>query len=126
MKINMHTTLLPSTLGLSMKYILKRLFIHYSLGILYILKLLKLSRTLSKWCVWDSVKVHFPAGIFDADKGLEYGLSVPNFEYFLSRSSLVCHYCSVIHLRHFLVLVVPNQSHFGMNWDWFGTTRTKK
>ena len=43
----------------------------------------------------------YPAGIFDADKGLESGLSVPNFQYFRSRSSLVCHYWSVIHLSLF-------------------------
>ncbi len=46
----------------------------------------------------------YPAGIFDADKGLESGLSVPNFQYFRSRSSLVCHYFSVIHLSLFWFL----------------------
>ncbi len=44
-----------------------------------------------------------PAGNFDADKGLESGLSVPNFQYFRSHSSPVCHYCSIIHLSHFAI-----------------------
>ena len=43
----------------------------------------------------------YPAGIFDADKGLESGLSLPNFQYFRSHSSPVCHYCNVIHLSLF-------------------------
>ncbi len=36
-----------------------------------------------------------PVGIFDADKVLECGLSVPTFQYFRSRNSLMCHYCNV-------------------------------
>ena len=49
-------------------------------------------------------KISNPVGIFDADKGLESGLSIPNFQYFRSRSSPVCHYCSVIHLSLFWFL----------------------
>ncbi len=51
-------------------------------------------------------------GIFDADQGLGSG---PFFQYFRSRSSPFCHYCSVFHFSLFFVLMVPNQSHFGMN-----------
>ncbi len=42
-----------------------------------------------------------PAGNFDANKGLESGLSVPIFQYFRSRNSLLCHYCNVFHLSLF-------------------------
>ena len=39
--------------------------------------------------------------IFDADKGLGSGPSVPIFQYFWSCSSLLCHYSSVFHLSLF-------------------------
>ncbi len=35
-----------------------------------------------------------PMGNFDADKGLESGLSVPIFQYFRFHNSLMCHYCT--------------------------------
>ncbi len=44
-------------------------------------------------CTWPFRQQNFtnPAGNFYADKGLESGLSVPIFQYFRSRNSLMCH-----------------------------------
>ncbi len=51
---------------------------------------------------WRSFRT--PVGNFDADKGLESGLSVPIFQYFRSRNSPMGHYCNVFHLSLFWFL----------------------
>ncbi len=50
-----------------------------------------------------------PVGIFYADKGLEFGLSVPFFRYFRSQNNLMCHYCDLpCHPRVFHILYTEN------------------